>query len=242
MSISDLVKGKTLLLTGASGSIGIAIVKILMRHNMNLALFCRDSSKLTSVIELAKGTGCKTHICTGDISDAGFIKDSVARVAEKFSGIDVLINNAGTSVKNRFEDISIDEFELHFTTNVRAPFLFCQESLPYLKKSERPVIINMSSIVGYKAHKNECAYTTSKHALHGFSKVMAQELQEHGIRVHLISPGAVNTEMAENLSWEKQKMIQADEVAGVVEYLLTSPGDAMIDEVKLRSFWGMPWK
>ncbi len=231
-----------MLLTGASGGIGISIARMLMRHKMNIALFCRDASKLTPVLEMANGQSSETHVCIGDISDADFIKDSVAQVAEKFGGIDFLINNAGSSIKNRFEDVSIDEFEMHFTTNVRAPFIFCSETLRYLKKSERPIIINMSSVVGYKAHKNECSYATSKHALHGLSKVMAQELQEYGIRVHVIAPSSVHTEMAKDLSWKKERMIQVDEIANIVEFLLTFPGHAMVDEIKLRSFWGMPWK
>ena len=128
--------------------------------------------------------------------------------------------------------------------NARAPFLFCREAIPYLRKSDIPTIINISSVVGVKGYVNQGAYTASKHALMGMTKVLAQELHKDGIRVHVISPGGVATDMVTKTrpDLDISELVTPDEIADIVIFLLINRGNAVIDEINVRRHSNSPWK
>ncbi len=128
--------------------------------------------------------------------------------------------------------------------NAKVPYFLCKYAIPYLKNSEIPTIINISSVVGYKGYVNQSVYTASKHALHGFTKVLAQEVHENGIRVHLISPGGVATDLVNKVrpDLEKTSLIQPSEIAEIIVFLLKFRNNAVIDEIQIRRKDNIPWK
>ena len=121
-------------------------------------------------------------------------------------------------------------------TNVRAPFILMRETLPLLKASPSPEIINVCSVVAHEGYPNQSAYVASKHALCGLSKSFANEVFEDGVRVHLISPGGVLTDMVAKVRPEiaGTPMILPEDVADAAEYLLTHRSDAVCDEIRLH--------
>lgn len=240
----EQLRGKTALITGASRGIGRAIAVQLAKCGVNIALCGRDIDKLTELEIELKSFGVFTLICGGDITDPDIIMKTIEVAAYHFGGIDILINNAGIAMPNSIEQSTAEDFDLHIAINARAPFLFCKYAIPHLRKSSLPTIINLSSVVGYKGYINQGIYTASKHALIGFTKVLAQELHKDGIRVHVLAPGGVDTDMVASTRPDinRNELIAPEEIAQIVEFLLTHRGNAVIDEINIRRASNSPWK
>lgn len=239
-----LLKGKTALVTGASRGIGRSIALKLAEHGVNLALNSSSDDTLNPVIEEIRSSGIKVLPCTADLSDEKEPAHIIKKVVKHFGGIDILINNAGIAIPRLISETSTDEWNLHMAINARAPFLLCREAVPYLKKSEAATIINISSVVGTKGYVNQGAYTASKHALMGMTKVLAQEVHKDNIRVHVISPGGVATEMVARTrpDLDISELATPDEIADIVIFLIVNRGNAVIDEINVRRFSNNPWK
>lgn len=119
---------------------------------------------------------------------------------------------------------------------MRAPFILCRELLPLLLESNAAEIVNVCSVVAHEGYPMQAAYATSKHALLGMSKSLANEVYERGVRVHVVSPGGVRTDMVGEARPDLAgvPMIEPDDMADAVEYLLTHRSDAVVDEIRLH--------
>jgi len=240
----NLLKGKTAIVTGASRGIGRAISIALAEHGVNLALNSRSSESLKGILEEAAALGVDVLPCPADIADPDSPAEIVRKTVDRFGGIDILINNAGIAIPRHICETPTEEWDLHMAINARAPFLMCREAIPYLRKSEAATIINISSVVGNKGYVNQGAYTASKHALMGMTKVLAQEVHGDGIRVHVISPGGVATEMVQKTrpDLDMSELITPEDIVDIVMFLLTHRGNAVIDEISVRRAGNQPWK
>ena len=229
----------TALVTGASRGIGMAIARELADIGYNLALVARSEEALKKVateIEAAHGVRIKT--IAADLAQEESYARVVSETAKEFGGIDLLVNCAGLAQQGGFTEVEPSEWDTIFAVNAKAPFFICKESLPYLKKSPKPVLINIASVVGFKGYINQSVYSSSKHALTGFTKVLAKEVQPFGIRVHLISPGGVATEMVTKMrpDIKPDELLQPEEIAEIVRFLETRKGRGTIDQFYLRRF------
>ncbi len=157
---------------------------------------------------------------------------------DAFGGIDLLVNCAGLAQQGSFTEVQPAEWDAIFAVNAKAPFFICKEALPYLKQSAKPIIINIASVVGFKGYIHQSVYSSSKHALTGFTKVLAKEVQPFGIRVHLISPGGVATEMVKKMrpDIKADELLQPEEIAEIVRFLVTRKGAGTIDQFYLRRY------
>jgi len=238
------LKGKIALVTGASRGIGRSIALKLAEHGVNLALSSTSDDTLKSVLQEVRSLGVDAIPCAANLVDVESPSRIIKDVVQHFGGFDILINNAGIAITKPLEETSTDEWNLHMAVNARAPFLFCREAIPYLRKSDIPTIINISSVVGVKGYVNQGAYTASKHALMGMTKVLAQELHKDGIRVHVISPGGVATDMVTKTrpDLDISELVTPDEIADIVIFLLVNRGNAVIDEINVRRHSNSPWK
>lgn len=226
------VKDKVCILTGAGGGIGSAVADALFSCGFKLVLMGRNVEKLKKV---ANGRECL--IIPGDICNDDYIKDAIEKTAKTYGGIDVLINNAGIAQSKPFEENSMEEYDMIMNTNARAPFLMCKEALPYLKESSSGTIINIASVTAHNGYPLQSVYSASKHALLGFSKSLSKEYYEKGVRVHVISPGAVFTDMIKisrpDLTGEG--MLLPRDIAETVLYLIKMRGTAAVaDEIELH--------
>ena len=240
----NLLKGKTAIVTGASRGIGRAISVALAQHGVNLALSSRSMDSLKGVLEEIALLGVDVVPCPVDIADPASPAEIVRKTVDRFGGIDILINNAGIAIPRHISETPTEEWDLHMAINARAPFLMCREAIPYLKKSKAATIINISSVVGRKGYVNQGAYTASKHALMGMTKVLAQELHQDDIRVHAISPGGVATEMVQKTrpDLDISVLITPQDIVDIVIFLLTHRTNAVIDEINVRRAGNQPWK
>ena len=189
-------------------------------------------------LEEIKGiSGEKAVIIAGDITSAEFVSAAVKEAEEKLGGIDILINNAGIAHSTPFEEITEEQYDMIMDTNVKAPFMFCRDALPALRKSDSATIMNIASVTAHKGYALQSVYTASKHALIGFSKSLAKEVYEENIRVHVISPGGVFTDMVKvsRPDLSSEGMILAEDIAETVLYLLKIRNSACVaDEIELH--------
>jgi len=227
------------LLTGASRGIGRAIALELADLGFDLALVGRDQASLEETASLIPGT--RVSLITADLSDPGSSKYIVERTVSAFGGLDLLVNCAGVPQKGPFTEVTPEEWNKVFAVNARAPFFICQAALEPLKKSSKPMVINIASVVGFKGYINQSVYSSSKHALTGFTKVFAKEVQPFGIRVHVISPGGVATEMVKKMrpDIDPDDLIQPEEIAEIVRFIVTKKGKGTVDQFYIRRFGGL---
>jgi len=231
------------LVTGASRGIGKTIALELASLGYDLALVGRDEESLNRTAEEAKAINpnLRTVSIPADLADVDCIKGITAKTAGYLGGIDILVNCAGLSQAGSFTEVSPEQWDKIFAVNARAPFFLCKEALPYLKASEKPIVINIASVVGFKGYINQSVYASSKHALSGFTKVFAKEVQPYGIRVHLICPGGVATEMVKEMRPDinADELIQPEEIAEIVRFLVTRKGNGTIDQFYIRRYSGL---
>ena len=209
----------TALITGASRGIGKAIALELASLGYDLAMPGRDLAQLGKTAEEAEKRGVRTLCIEADLTDS----------------------TACPMIAGSFTEASPELWDKVFAVNAKAPFFLSQAALPYLKKSVKPTVINISSVVGFKGYANQSVYASSKHALAGFTQVFAKEVQPFGIRVHLISPGGVATEMVKQMrpDIKADELIQPEEIAEIVRFILTRKGKGTIDEFYIRRFSGL---
>ncbi|MBN1436053.1 MAG: SDR family oxidoreductase [Sedimentisphaerales bacterium] len=234
---------KVALVTGASRGIGRAIAVELGRAGAKVALAARNQQHLEETVQLVNQAGGQGLAVQTNLAEEDSIKNLVRTTQKEFAGLDILINNAGIVYAGPLENTPTDQYDQVMAVNARAPFILCREALPLLKQSTQPTIINISSVVGIKGYPNQTLYTASKHALRGMSIALAEELRKDNIRVHVICPGGVATDMVSQVRPDiaQQDLMAPEEIADLVLYLLTHKGNAVIDELRIRRATSSPW-
>jgi NAD(P)-dependent dehydrogenase (short-subunit alcohol dehydrogenase family) len=191
---SGRLEGRKALITGADSGIGAAVAIAFAREGADIALsyLPEEEEDAKQVVALIEEAGRKAVTIPGDISTAEFSRELVAKAVEGLGGLDILINNAGKQQNfDTLEEISDEEFDVTFKTNVYAMFWITKAALPHLKPGS--TIINTSSIQAYQPSPNLIHYATTKASINAFSKGLAQQLAPKGIRVNVVAPGPVWT-------------------------------------------------
>lgn len=229
----EILKGKIALITGASGGIGSCIARRFAQDGISLALLGRSKEKLAATAASVRECGVETLLLPGDLLDDAYLEDCFAAVKERFGGLDILVNNAGIALSRSFEETTMAEFDRIMALNARVPYLACHLALPLLRCSECASILNIASVVAHKGYPLQSAYAASKHALAGFTKSLASEVYREDIRVHLISPGGVFTDMVRiarpDLTGED--MILPEDIAEIAAFFIEHRTNAVIDEI-----------
>jgi 3-oxoacyl-[acyl-carrier protein] reductase len=239
----QLLAGHVALVTGASRGIGAAIALTLAQAGAELFLVARSEEGLRRTQQSISDSGGQAHYTCGDVAAEEDVRRIVTQVIRQCGKLDILVNCAGIGVFGPLLKTSVADWDRVMATNVRGPFLFCRESVPAMAQNGSGCIINIASVVGVKGYVNQSAYTASKHALLGMTKVLAQEVQPLGIRVHIVCPGGVDTDMATQArpDLDRAGLIKPEEVASIVLFLISQRGNAIVDQINLRRAKGMPW-
>jgi NAD(P)-dependent dehydrogenase (short-subunit alcohol dehydrogenase family) len=241
--MSKQLSSKVAIVTGASRGIGRAISIVLAQEAATVVLAARSSEKLQETAKKVAKAGGKAEIVIIELIEEESIKNLVKTTQEKYGRLDILVNNAGVTHSAKLEHTATEDWQRCINVNARAPFILCREALPLLKKSKAGHIINIASVVGVKGYPLQSAYTSSKHALRGMTISLAEELKGSNIRVHLLCPGGVNTDMVGSVrpDIKKDELMQPEEIAELVLYLVTHKGNAVIDELHIRRAASTPW-
>jgi NAD(P)-dependent dehydrogenase (short-subunit alcohol dehydrogenase family) len=191
---SEKLSGKVALITGGDSGIGRAVAVLFAREGADIAIvYLREEQSDAEETQRAiKGEGRKSLLLPGDVSDAAFCRDAVEQTVEAFGKLDILVNNAAYQQHQKeLEDVSDEQWDRTFKTNIYGYFFMAKAALPHFKSGA--VIINTGSITGLEGHKQLLDYATTKGAIHAFTKSLAQNLVERGIRVNCVAPGPVWT-------------------------------------------------
>jgi 3-oxoacyl-[acyl-carrier protein] reductase len=227
---SDLLKGKTALITGASKGIGKEIAYRYERAGADIAFTYISGTDITHKLEeelTVRGVKCKGFRV--DASDHDATHAMVAEVIKIFGRIDVLINNAGITDDGLLLRMSEESWDKVINVNLKSCFNTTKAVLPHMIKQRSGSIINISSVVGIKGNAGQANYAASKAGIIGFTKSVALEYGARGIRSNAIAPGFIETEMTEKLDpkvvqqWRNQIPLRrggnTDDVAEAAMYL-----------------------
>ena len=204
------------LITGASHGIGKAAAERFAKEGCTLILNCRQSVEELSALEsyLKKNYSVNCISLIGDVSSPDFVKEMFQKTAERFGGVDILINNAGISHIGLLHDMCNEEWQRVMGVNLDSVFYCCREAIPYMLSKKSGSIVNVSSVWGNIGASMQVAYSASKGAVNSFTKALAKELAPSGICVNAIACGAIDTDMNSFLSDEDKLSLFEEIPAG----------------------------
>ena len=209
------LKDKVAIVTGGTMGNGLGIVKVFLKYGAKISIF-DYSDKLDSTIESLKNEGHEVDGYKVDIRNNQEIQEAVDKVIEKYGHVDVLVNNAGVAKLTPFMETTDEIRDFHFDINIKGAWNMSKAVLPYM--GQGGAIVNMSSVTGNMvADTGEVAYATTKAALLGFTKGLAAEVVEKGIRVNAILPGYIMTPMVEGIAKDSDSNNPDSVVEGIAK-------------------------
>jgi 3-oxoacyl-[acyl-carrier protein] reductase len=223
--------GKVALVTGASRGIGRAIAIALVNSGCRVILTARTVTDLTSVEKEILDLRGNAVTLPADLTR----DDNLESLVQSCGPVDFLINNAGWGKRASVVRAKVEDWDQTFRLNLRAPMILAQCFLPAMIEKGEGAVINIGSVSGKSGEANGAAYSASKFGLIGFTQSLYEEVREHGIKVAVILPGFVDTPMIPPVKHlDRSKMIQADDVAQTVIYVLNSPATSCPVEITIR--------
>ena len=236
------IEGLTAVVTGAGSGVGRACALRLAELGCNVVLVGRTPATLEETRSLSAHPE-HLRVRPMDVADEAQVRSLAGELAAA-DGLDILMNNAGILVEKPFDQIGVQEFDEVMRVNARGVFLMCHELLGLLKKSPAATIINVASSAARSPYANQSVYAASKGAVLSLTKALAREVLPDGVRVHAISPGGIATGMLEQGARPDlagQQLMVPEDIADMVEYLLTHRTGAVIDELVPRRVGKEPW-
>jgi short-subunit dehydrogenase len=189
------LKGAAVLVTGASSGIGEATALAFVRRHARLCLCARRLDRLQAVAERCRAAGAvEVVIRKADVGRPAEARGFVATALQNFDRIDVLVNNAGFGWRGRLSDMPEDQVQSLVDTNIKGVIWTTQAALPHMLAANSGVIINVASVVGFRATPYSAVYSASKHAVVGLSHALRGELSGTGVKVSAVYPGTTATE------------------------------------------------
>jgi NAD(P)-dependent dehydrogenase (short-subunit alcohol dehydrogenase family) len=187
------LEGKRALITGGDSGIGRAVAVLFAREGADVVInfLAEEQSDAEATKRAVEKEGRRCVLVAGDLTDAAFCKQLVERAVKELGGLDILVSNAGHQNRKKLEELDDEEFDRTFKTNVYAYYRLTKAAVPHMKPGT--AIIATSSETGIFGSKQLPDYSATKGAINQFTKVMAQQLIEKGIRVNAVAPGPVWT-------------------------------------------------
>ena len=245
------LEGTVALVTGASSGIGAATARRLAREGASVALVARRADRLAEVVASIEDEGGVARAVVADITTRAGADAAVAEVVEAFGRLDVLVNNAGAMLVGPFASAPEGEWERMVDVNVLGLLYMSQAALPHLVKAAEDGprrtadLVNISSSAGRVARPGTAVYNLTKFGVNGFSEALRQELQPLRVRVSVVEPGNVDTELASHTREELRagieqqiasiERLQPEDIADAVAYIVTSARRVAVNEVFVRA-------
>jgi NADP-dependent 3-hydroxy acid dehydrogenase YdfG len=238
------------LVTGASSGIGAATALALARHGAAVALVARRKERLEELADRIADGGGRALVLEADITDRVQAEAAVQRTVAELGRLDTLVNNAGVMLLGPVQDAPIDEWDRMVAININGLLYCAHAALPHLlaaaAEGPRDVadMVNISSVAGRVARNGSGVYNLTKHGVGAFSESLRQEVTGRGVRVSVVEPGAVATELRSHLRAEIREaqdkrfagmeVMQAQDIADAVVFIVTRPRRMAINEVLIR--------
>lgn len=197
-------KKKVALVTGSSSGMGFTTAVMLARAGIHTYASMRNLKKSKTITDLANKENLPLQVIQLDVNDDKSVKDAIAKIVTEKERIDVLVNNAGYGLFGSIEDVSIEEMKAQFETNFFGVMRVTQLVLPTMRKQKSGTIVNVSSVGGRISLPVLSAYNSTKFALEGLSESMSYELEPFGIKVVIIEPGVIRTNIMDSSIFAKK--------------------------------------
>ena len=189
------------LITGGTRGIGRALVDAFADTGARVAFTYRSSTdEAEAIVDRLAGHGVDVLSLQGDVADRDAAEEHVAAVTDAWGSLDVLVNNAGITRDGLLLRLSEDDWDAVMDVNLKGVFNYAKAAYRPFMRQRNGAMINMSSVVGVTGNPGQTNYAASKAGIIGFSKSLAKELASRGVRVNVVAPGYVDTEMTEALS------------------------------------------
>ena len=235
MDTRQPIAGQVALITGAGRGIGAAIARRLSALGATSVLLGRTQSSLDETARAIVDSGGKTEVIPCDVTVLHQLEYAAARVDSTFGRVDILVNNAGVGgFTTLLHDLPPEEWDTILNTNLRGVYFAIRCFAPMMIRAHSGHILNISSLAGKNALPSGAAYAASKWGLNGLSYSVAEELRKHNVRVSVICPGSVETELSPHEGKDPNKMLQPNDVAHAVEMLVTQAPQSFVSEILLR--------
>lgn len=235
VNIQDLV----VLITGAGRGIGEATAYAFAKEGCRLALMSLDSVELEQVAERCKQLGAQTLAIPQDLRNLEALPSMVKRITEELGGLNILVNNAATYYYGPIDKADIAHWDEMLDVNLRSAMRLTQLCIPQIaygaRNEDRGAVIFVSSLASLQTFQGGAGYCASKRGLDGFAEALFEDVGEHGIKVCVIHPGWVNTQMVDWTHLDRKMMIQPDEVAELVRMVATWPDVSCPREIHISA-------
>ncbi len=227
--------GQVAVVTGAGHGIGAAIARRLGTLGATVVVAGRTPAPLDRTVQTIIEAGYRAEAVACDVTVASSVKALAEKVETEFGRVDVLVNNAGIGdFSTPLHQLALEEWDRILNTNLRGVFYMIRALAPLMIRGKSGHIINISSLAGKNALANGAAYAASKWGLNGLSYSVAEELRSHNIRVSVVCPGSTDTEFSPHEGKSSARMLRPDDVAHVIEMLVTQAPQSFASEVLLR--------
>ncbi|MFD1983764.1 SDR family oxidoreductase [Mesorhizobium newzealandense] len=240
--MSENIRGKVVVITGASSGLGEAAARLLAKEGAKLVLGARRLDRLQALAgELSLG---KDAILATDVTDVGQVRRLVDHAVKVHGRVDVIINNAGLMPHSPLERGKVEDWDRMIDVNIKGVLYGIAAALPHMKAQKSGHIINVSSVAGHKVGPGGAVYAATKHAVRIISEGLRQEVKPYNIRTTIISPGAVATELPDSVTEPDvaegvralydRVAIPADSFARTVVFAMSQPDEVDINEILFR--------
>ena len=237
--------GKVALVTGASSGIGEATAVALAEAGASVAIGARRTDRLDALAGRLRDDGARVLQLELDVTDEQACTDAVRRTRDELGGLDVLVNNAGVMLLGTIVGADTEDWRRMIETNVMGVLYMTAAAIDGMVEQGSGDIVNMSSVAGRQARSGAGVYNASKWAVNAFSESLRQEVTGRGVRIGLVEPGAVATELTDHITQPEarqasKQMVQgmtplrAEDIARAVLYLVTQPPHVAVNEVLVR--------
>ena len=238
------LEGKVAVVTGASSGIGEATVRALAAEGAAVVAGARRQERLDGLVEGVTQDGGKAIGVQCDVTDEEQAHDLVRRAVEEFGRIDILVNNAGVMLLSRIETGLSDQWRQMFDVNVMGLLYATHAAIGHMKEQGSGHLINISSVAGRKVRTTGGVYSGTKWAVNAISEALRLEHLEDNIRVTVVEPGAVATELPTHITDDEAQqgmnrfanieILEAEDIANAIAYAATQPERVSVNEVLIR--------
>ena len=237
--------GKVALITGASSGIGEATAIAMAQAGAAVALGARRTDRLELLAGRLRNDGARVLTLELDVNDEGACAWAVQRTRSELGGLDILVNSAGLMLLGPIIDADTEDWRRMIFTNVLGLMYMTHAAVQGMAEQGSGEIVNISSVAGRQARSGAGVYNASKWAVNAFSESLRQEVTERGVRVSLVEPGAVATELTDHITHPQSKQgaeqlygsmraLQAEDIARAIVYVVTQPAHVAINEILVR--------
>lgn len=239
-------ESKVIVITGASSGIGEATAKLVAKDGAKVILGARRENKLKKIADEIEKLGGEVAYQATDVTDDNQVEALAKLAIDKFGRIDVWLNNAGIMPQSILSEKKINDWNNMIDINIKGTLYGIGAAIPYMDKQKAGHIINVSSVAGHTAHSGSAVYSATKYAVRAISESLRQEMVEakNNVRVTVISPGAINTDLLSSVTDPEVKAgmekfyesfgISVDRVALTIKEAIDMPADAAWNEVIIR--------